>query len=710
MKPILFSKNATSFLTNGLGRIDCISGEVVEERNGKFELKAVIPESGLHANEIEMDSILKVKPNDKASMQLFRVYKITKPINGKFEVYAAHISYQLRYIPVNPFEVAASPTACSTALSSLKSQSMQTNNFSFWTDVQTVANFGFKTPISVRNALGGVEGSILDRFGGEYEWDNFDIKLHRARGSIFPVMSLRYGKNIIDLKQEENIEQTITGVVPFWSNSDKTSVVMLPEKVVEISQASSFPYKRTVPLDLSQSFDDAPTESALRATAAAYLSQPGIGIPKVSIKVKFENIVDIPEYAQLQRVGLCDIVEVYFEKLGISATAKVIKYNYDFIREKYNSVEIGTLRDNLASVVTATNKLIEATLGEALKNASEEAKKATAWLTNSNGYVVAVKNNDGSWKELLFMNAPDMETATNVLRINENGIGFSTTGVHGIYRNAWTIDGHLLADFIDSGTLRGVEIIAGGTNNQSGTFRAKDAGSNDVVVINKDGINIKKGTLDGATINVGKADNQSGIINMYDVNNNKIGWWNNTQLNVGSGATVLSANGIGTKFLDCSSSNGEAWFPNGIYINRGGNGKFEGRSFAVNTWGNQNGGMIEAYHEGIITITRDLWVAGTILNSSDIRIKNDVEELKDSIELIKKMHPISFRTIDDPEHIRHGLIAQDFEQLSNYGEWQVWKKTDDGYQELGYMELIADIIKVEQELIEKIEEIERRLG
>jgi phage minor structural protein len=710
MKPILFSKNATSFLTNGLGRIDCISGEVVEERNGKFELKAVIPESGLHANEIEMDSILKVKPNDTASMQLFRVYKITKPINGKFEVYAAHISYQLRYIPVNPFEVAASPTACSTALSSLKSQSMQTNNFSFWTDVQTVANFGFKTPISVRNALGGVEGSILDRFGGEYEWDNFDVKLHRARGSIFPVMSLRYGKNIIDLKQEENIEQTITGVVPFWSNSDKTSVVMLPEKVVEISQASSFPYKRTVPLDLSQSFDDAPTENALRATAAAYLSQPGIGIPKVSIKVKFENIVDIPEYAQLQRVGLCDIVEVYFEKLGISATAKVIKYNYDFIREKYNSVEIGTLRDNLASVVTATNKLIEATLGEALKNASEEAKKATAWLTNSNGYVVAVKNTDGSWKELLFMNTPDMETATNVLRINENGIGFSTTGVSGVYRNAWTIDGHLLADFIDSGTLRGVEIIAGGTNNQSGTFRAKDASSQDVVVINKDGINIKKGTLDGATINVGKSNNQAGTINMYDANNNRIGWWNNAELNVGNGATKLNKDSIATKWLDCSNSNGEAWFPNGIYINRGGNGKFEGRSFAVNTWNNQNGGMIEAYQDGIITITRDLWVAGTILNSSDIRIKNDVEELKDSIELIKKMHPISFRTIDDPEHIRHGLIAQDFEELSNYGEWQVWKKTDDGFQELGYMELIADIIKVEQELIEKIEEIERRLG
>lgn len=710
MKPILFSKYATVYTTNGLGRLDCISGTVTEERNGKFELKAVIPVSGNHASQVEMDSILKVKPNDKASMQLFRVYKTTKPINGKFEIYAEHISYELRYIPVNPFSVEASPNACSTALSMLKSKSIQTNKFNFSTDVQTVANFGIQVPISVRNALGGTEGSILDNFGGEFEWNNFDVTLHRARGSIFPVMSLRYGKNIIDLKQEENIAQTITGVVPFWSTSDKTSVKMLPEKVVEIAQAANFPYKRTVPLDLSQSFENEPSDSELRATAAAYLTQPGIGIPKVSIKVKFQNIVDTPEYASLQKVGLCDTVEVVFDKLGISATAKIIKYTYDFLTEKYDSVEIGTLRDNLASVVTNTNKLIEASLGEALKSASEEAKKATAWLTSSNGYVVAVKNTDGSWKELLFMNTPDMETATNVLRINENGIGFSTTGVHGIYRNAWTIDGHLLADFIDSGTLRGVEIIAGGTNNQSGTFRAKDASAQDVVVINKNGINIKKGTLDGATINVGKADNQAGVINMYDANNNKIGWWNNIQLNVGSGATVLSANGIGTKFLDCSSSNGEAWFPNGIFINRGGNGKFEGRSFAVNTWNNQNGGMIEAYQEGIITITRDLWVAGTILNSSDIRIKNDVQELKNSIELIKKMHPISFRTIDDPEHIRHGLIAQDFEELSNYGEWQVWKKTDDGFQELGYMELIADIIKVEQELIEKIEEIERRLG
>ena len=664
MKPILFSKNETVYTTNGLGRLDCISGTVTEERNGKFELKAVIPVSGNHASQVEMDSILKVKPNDKASMQLFRVYKITKPINGKFEVYAEHISYELRYIPVNPFSVEASPNACSTALSMLKSKSIQTNKFNFSTDVQTVANFGIQVPISVRNALGGTEGSILDNFGGEFEWNNFDVTLHRARGSIFPVMSLRYGKNIIDLKQEENIEQTITGVVPFWSTSDKTIVKMLPEKVVEIAQAENFPYKRTVPLDLSQSFENEPSDSELRATAAAYLTQPGIGIPKVSIKVKFQNIVDTPEYASLQKVGLCDAVEVVFEKLGISATAKIIKYTYDFLTEKYDSVEIGTLRDNLASVVTNTNKLIEASLGEALKSASEEAKKATAWLTSSNGYVVAVKNTDGSWKELLFMNTPDMETATNVLRINENGIGFSTTGVHPPLK--------LLC------LQRPLRIL----------MQARD----------------------GATINVGKADNQSGIINMYDVNNNKIGWWNNTQLNVGSGATVLSANGIGTKFLDCSSSNGEAWFPNGIFINRGGNGKFEGRSFAVNTWNNQNGGMIEAYQDGIITITRDLWVAGTILNSSDIRIKNDVQELKNSIELIKKMHPISFRTIDDPEHIRHGLIAQDFEELSNYGEWQVWKKTDDGFQELGYMELIADIIKVEQELIEKIEEIERRLG
>lgn len=750
MKPILFDKAATSFNSNGLGTLNCISCKVTEERNGQFELEAEITEEELHVSDIDNDSIIVCKYADGSSKQPFRVYEIKKKSNGRFQIYAQHISYDLNKVVSMPFSITGSDQACELSLAGLKSNAIGSCPFNFSTDVHTVASFGFTTPMQVRALLGGVRGSILDQFGGEYEWDNYNIKLWSNRGVTVPTVSLRYGKNIKDLDQEKNISNTVTGVVPFWADSNGENLVTLPEKVVTSQYAASYPIQRTVPLDLSDQYEEAPTEQEMRTTAQAYVNQEGLGIPKVSIKVSFVQLWQTEDYkdiAPLERVKLCDRVKVDFEKLGISTTAKIVKTVYDVLNDRYSSVEIGSVRTSLADTISDTSGLLETTLAQA----TYVAKNATYWLTSSHGYVMAVKNPDGTWKELLFLDTNDAETAHNVLRINNNGIGFSTTGVNGTYRNAWTIDGHLVADFVDTGTLKGVTIQAGGSNNQNGTITVKDANGNNIVTLNvdgiavskgsisgsnivaggannqdgtisvkdasnniivkmnKDGLIVSKGTIDGATINVGKSNNQAGTINMYDSSNNRIGWWNNAELNVGNGATKLNKDSIATKWLDCSNANGEAWFPNGIYINRGGNGKFEGRSFAVNTWNNQNGGMIEAYHDGIITITRDLWVGGTILNSSDIRLKTNVKPLTKSTELIKKMHPISFKTIDDEIHTRHGLIAQDFEELSNYGEWQVWHRTDDGYQELGYMELIADIIACEQEILERLELIEQKL-
>ena len=135
MKPILFSKTATSFDTNGLGRLDAISCKVTEERNGLFEFEMEIAETANHASEIEMCSIIVAKPSQSGNNQPFRVYKIGKPINGRFKVYAQHISYQLSYIPVMPFTITASASACSQTLAALKSNSVGTNPFSFQTDV-----------------------------------------------------------------------------------------------------------------------------------------------------------------------------------------------------------------------------------------------------------------------------------------------------------------------------------------------------------------------------------------------------------------------------------------------------------------------------------------------------------------------------------------------------------------------------------------------
>ena len=442
MKPILFGKNATTFTTNGIGRLDAMSCSVTEEMNGQYELTMTIAETAAHASEIEMDSIIVAKTCHGGSEQPFRVYKITKPINGRFVVYAQHISYQLSYIPTMPFTVAASASACNTTLQALKTNAAETCPFSFWTDVTTVASYTQKTPASIRSRLGGVEGSVLDQFGGEYEWDGYTVKLHANRGKTTPDVTLRYGKNITDISQEEHISNTITGVCPFWAASDGSSVVTLPEKVVESQYASQYPFKRTVSLDCSENWENAPTQAELRTYAQAYVNKAGIGIPTVSIKVSFVDLSETEEYkdkVQLQTVKLCDRIKVEFEKLGISTTAKVVKVTYDVLAERYTEIEVGTIRTSLAHTISSTAGAIDTALGKAIF----AAQSATAWLTSSNGYVHAVKNSDGTWKELIFADTDDPSTWHNLLRINENGIGFSHDGGT-TYSQAWTLDGKMV--------------------------------------------------------------------------------------------------------------------------------------------------------------------------------------------------------------------------------------------------------------------------
>lgn len=482
MKPILFSKNATTFTTNGLGRLDCISCKVTEERNGQYELELSIAETASHASEIELSSIIVVKPNNTSALQAFRVYKITKPINGQFSVYAQHISYQLSYIPSMPFNVTASASACNQTLQALKTNSAESNPFTFWTNVTTVASYTQGTPASIRQRLGGVEGSVLDQFGGEYEWDNYTVKLWSNRGVTTPSVILRYGKNITDLNQESYISNTITGICPYWMDTEGTEIVTLPEKVVESQYADNYPFKRTVTLDMSQDFESKPTEQQLRTLATAYLGKEGIGIPTVSVKVSFIDLASTEEYKDilsLQSVSLCDIIGVQFEKLGISTTAKVVKTVYDVLAERYDSIEVGSIRTSLASTINDQNSAITSMVsgltqkfkqfGEGVE---EEIQNATAWLTNSNGYVIAVKNNDGSWKELIFADHNDPAQWHNLLRINENGMGFSSDGGQ-TYKQAWTLDGKL---------------VIGGTNVPSLTVYTSDAETQTLFKVSRDGI------------------------------------------------------------------------------------------------------------------------------------------------------------------------------------------------------------------------------
>jgi phage minor structural protein len=450
--PILYSATETNFNHNGFGILSaCVSCEVTEEANGIFELAMQYPVDGVHFAEIGDRAIIKAKADQFRDHQLFRVYAISKTMDGIVTVLAEHISYDLSGIPVKPFSAEGAPSA----LSGLKNNSVVDCHFDFWTDKSTGGNFKVSVPSSIRSRLGGVAGSILDVYGGEYEFDNFTVKLHNNRGQNRGV-SIRYGKNLTDIQQDQNCSNVATGVYPYWAGTveEKDVLVELPEKIVNAPGTYNFVKIRT--LDLSSEFETQPTIEQLRAKTEAYIKNNNIGVPVVSWSVSFEQLSKSEEYkhlALLERVSLFDTVNVEFPALNVSATAKVVKLVYDGISERVKSVTLGSVRANIADTIANQSSEIEKNKAETRTQMQKVQEAATAWLTNGKGYAYFRKDEFGNIVDILFMDTQNAETAENVLRIGQSGIGFSKTGVEGPYYSAWTIDGKFNANYIYGGVI-----------------------------------------------------------------------------------------------------------------------------------------------------------------------------------------------------------------------------------------------------------------
>lgn len=448
--PILYNATETNFDHNGVGILSaCVSCEVTEEANGIFELAMQYPMDGIHFAEIGDRAILKAKADQFRDPQLFRVYAISKPMSGIVTVLAEHISYDLSGIPVSPF---AAENA-HNALTGLLSNAVVECPFTFMTDKSTVAKFSVPVPSSIRSRLGGVAGSILDVYGGEYEFDNYNVILHKSRGRNRGV-SIRYGKNLTDIQQEQNCSSVATGVYPYWAGDvDGNSVLVeLPEKIVKAPGTYNFVKIRTI--DLSGEFDTQPTVEQLRARTQSYVKANNIGVPSVSLTVSFAQLEQTEEYkhlALLERVSLFDTVNVEFPALKVSATARAVKLVYDVLADRVKSVTLGSVRANIADTIATQQQEIQQTPTKSDLKKAQEA--ATAWLTNGKGYKVERRDDLGRVIDTLYMDTPDIETAVNIMRVGQSGIGFSHNGVNGPYLSAWTIDGRFVADWITAGTL-----------------------------------------------------------------------------------------------------------------------------------------------------------------------------------------------------------------------------------------------------------------
>lgn len=353
----IFEATATSFETNGLGYLpDVLECEVVEERNGEFELTMKYPTTGVRYSELEMRKLLLVKSNPYSDPQPFRIYEISKPINRVVTVYAEHISYDMSGIPVKPFTA----NEVGTALEGLKYYSAVECPFFFYTDKNTSSNFKISVPKSLKSSLGGSDGSILDVYGGEYEFDGFRVNLWNHRGMNRGV-TIRYGKNLTSIEQEENCSNVYTGVYPYWYSDDE-GLMELTQKIVQTP--GTFNYQKVLVLDLSYEWDTKPTEEEILVRTERYIKDNNIGVPKVSIDVSFVNLTDSKEFEVanfFETIHLCDTVTVEFPELGVKATAKCIKTKYNPLTDKYTMISLGDAKPNFADTLTDNNdKLADA--------------------------------------------------------------------------------------------------------------------------------------------------------------------------------------------------------------------------------------------------------------------------------------------------------------------------------------------------------------
>lgn len=450
MIPVLYKANETKFDSQGVGCLtDCITCYVHEKLNGVYELKLTYPITGVHFSDIKVGAIVDAIPSDGKAVQHFRIDTITKPIGGKVTVEATHISYQLSYVPVKPFDA----VGVLDALNGLKENSLASNPFSVWTDIlNTATKYSQKEPASFRQRLGGVEGSILDCFGGEYEFDNYTVKLYAHRGTDRGVV-IEYGKNLTDLEQEESIDKVITGIVPFWKDSNGDKVVSI-ETPIESEYASKYPFKRTVVKDFSTNFEEEPTVEQLRAYTESYIKNNCVGVPQVSLNVSFVALEDTEEYKSLsrERINLGDTVTVRFAELGVDAKAKAIEYKYDVLAERYDSLKIGSVRSSLASTISEITKVADNAVTKSILDAV--IKYQTELIKGGFGGYLVTNYVNGYPSEIICGDSPNIEQMVNCIRLNKNGLGISKSGYNGPYSTAITGNG-INASLINFGEMDG---------------------------------------------------------------------------------------------------------------------------------------------------------------------------------------------------------------------------------------------------------------
>lgn len=500
MIPIL--TQSITYTGIGIGPLpDTLTCQVTHEINGEYELRMTYPTTGENYGEILIDRLIWATPDHYTREQAFRIYRITRPLNNVVTIYARHVCYDASGIIVEPF----TEGSLTAAINTLPTKCVPSCPFTI-TSARTVATqYKLEEPRPLWRVFGGEQGSMLDVYGGEWDFDNLTADLKSRIGADRGV-EIRYGKNLTQLEQDVTVEATYAGVYPYWFDEESGTLVTLPEHYITINGATG---DRVMLLDLSGDFDTQPTAAQLRTRANAYITANDVGNPKISWKINMAMLSQSPEFADMaimDTIALGDTVHVFYEPMDLTATARAVKLVYNVLTERYDGITLGRVKQNLAKIIVADQNATNTKI-EAAKSSLEKAiDQATDFITNGAGYMRFIYNSNNELQEIVSLEYSDINrTPQNVWRWNNGGFGFSQYGYAGPYTTAIDQSGSITADFITAGTMSAARIRTGLLTDEAGKFSLNlDTGA----------INMASANITGGTIHIVTASDTTDAIQL----------------------------------------------------------------------------------------------------------------------------------------------------------------------------------------------------
>ena len=355
MIPVLFNPYAISFNSLGCGALTGTLGcEVRQELSstGVYELSLDIMATDPLVKFMDIGWIIAVKPNMTDQIQAFVIEQMTKPIDNIISVYATHIAqHRTRLIPISPVNA----TDLQDALSKIASNSLETNPFSLTSDRSVATAYKTETPRSFRSILGGEEGSLLDIYGGEYIFDNFNIELVTKRGRNNGVQIV-YGQSMtsFDMDEEFSFDTSVTGILPYWYSEDEG---LVQGSIQYSDYVNYYKYHKTVARDYTEKFENKPTANDLNTKAAADVQK--LGFPFVNLKIAFNQFEEHVQ-GDVLNMQLGDTVTVINQNYGVNTTSRIVGMTFDVLSEQYEEIQIGDIQKNINEVIAdAANVIIK---------------------------------------------------------------------------------------------------------------------------------------------------------------------------------------------------------------------------------------------------------------------------------------------------------------------------------------------------------------